>query len=159
MKKRNVLIVGLLAATLAVIAASCSKAVEEQYRFTDGDGIIMNIEDQSSVDAFFTLTENTFTGSGDGVNISYKGVYTTGGGTFEWEGGTLTWVYLYASKGKIGFVMTAKDEESGEEVRMVAFGKSGCNATVERFVGFGMTANTAGMQDDHNGYAYWRNYK
>jgi len=133
-------------ATITISSEHTAGTVEAKYQFSGG--VWMNVDWEEIVGAVPTLDENTFTVTGGGVNISFTGVYTDGGGT-----GTLgfsdQWAYLYDSSGKIGFVITAIGE-------------------IEVFIGKTMSDNftasypepfdffdTKDMQDTVNGRSWW----
>ena len=162
MKKSSHLILGMLAIllSLSLLFTGCNgedeppKVVEEKYRFAAGQAIWSTIDGEEGQipNAIPVLSENTFNVSGGGVNISFTGVYTEGGGTHNlWGGGT--WAYLYASNGKMGIVFTI-----GNGNRAACIGKTWLdgsnnvngNTNLSEFIEF----DTSNMQEIHNDFAY-----
>jgi hypothetical protein len=130
--------------------------VEAKYRFEG----YWDVGDRVGVDgAIVVLDANTFTVTGGGVNISFTGVHTEGGGTYDpdwWYIGAGTWAYLYTSSGKIGIVAIISNGN-----RMVGLGKSwlegvrnGTYYDAGRPAFESMGYDTTDMQDTHNGLAW-----
>ena len=122
--------------------------VDENFRFNNGGWTNWSGDSGVTISgATSTLTMNTFTVSGGGINISFSNVYTDGGGTFseaQWTGGG-SWAYLYEISGKIGIVV----KNNSDGAIYVPLGKE----TIISW--FGSNFDATGIQEIINGYAEW----
>ena len=134
----------LIAFTACDNGTDTPRTVEINYRIT---GKQWYDDNNSAINgAFSTLGENTFTVSG--INISYTGVYTEGGGTFYISNYEYSWAYLYSGSDKIGFVISAVDEDYREVQLGKTLATRGNMVTMTNGI-----FSVDGMQDIHNGYS------
>ena len=139
----------LLAGTLIVVgcgngSTNTPKTVEAKYQFSgyewqDFDlGVIPG--------AVAKLDKNSFSVQDGGVSISYTGVYTEGGGIFDWGA---TWAYVYDGSGKIGIAIYTSDDN-----KELFFGQTRCALNMTSFTDNGQTLVVTDMQDTCNGAAW-----
>ena len=145
--KKRFFILGMLALVLALVgcettsngngnAVSELKVVAEKWRFSNGlwlspDGVVANAASE--------IGENTFTVIGDGINISYTGVFTEGGSQGDGKG---QWAFLYY------------DNDKGKKIGIVSDGNN-----LQAMLGkthievYYDDMDTEGMQDTYSGFA------
>ena len=125
------------------------RVVEYKYRGNNG---VWQVDFNTIQGPVATLGENTLTVSGGGVNISYTGVYTQGGGILTPEQlgyttDTATWAFLYSNSQKIGIALV---NNNNMRLRSIFLGKSNINMFSSLMQSpWGMDIND--MQDTHNG--------